>query len=128
MNLMVRNKKENGKHKKNNCCITTAMLLPVCWFYPATERLSANGMEEKTNTQLTFEIDEKILKATTTCAHHFGCSENENHPCLAKVEDCVSREVHFVNCPRQCSYRMNYGNSVICHCPTRKEIFNNYKK
>jgi hypothetical protein len=44
------------------------------------------------------------------------------------VLDCVNGEIHFVDYTSKvyCGYKMSFGNSEICNCPIRKEIFNKY--
>lgn len=76
------------------------------------------------------EIDKRILKKTKQCVNNFECLKNEEYVCMVtKVERCIGGKVLFIDCSdRFCKYKMNYGNSTICNCPTRKEIFNKYKK
>ncbi len=73
------------------------------------------------------EIDEKIIADTIRCEKNFKClSGNMNVYC--QVENCINNEVHFIKCINKlnCSYKMSFGDSFICTCPTRKEIFNKY--
>lgn len=76
------------------------------------------------------EIDENILKITTKCIDNYECLKNENHSCQkSKVESCINGKVLFINCiEMDCNYKMNYGGSAICNCPTRVEIYNKYNK
>ena len=73
------------------------------------------------------EIDEEILNKTTDCDKDFHCIKTSNH-ILCKVEDCLNNKVLFVKCLNRenCPYKMPFGKSFICNCPTRKEIFNKY--
>lgn len=72
------------------------------------------------------EIDKKILEQTEHCQKNFDCIKNNNICC--KVENCVNKTVHFVECSEDnfCSYRMTFGKSPFCTCRTRKEIYNKY--
>ena len=72
------------------------------------------------------EIKKEILDKTVHCTKDFDCLKNNNICCI--VVHCVNKEVHFVECRQDCScsYRVNFGNSYICSCPTRKEIYNKY--
>jgi len=72
------------------------------------------------------EIKKEILDKTLYCTKDFDCLKNNNICC--KVERCVNKEVHFVKCGEKnlCSYRLTFGSSFICTCPTRKEISNKY--
>lgn len=74
------------------------------------------------------EIDKIIIEKTLNCNKNFDCLNNNAHVCC-KVEDCINNEVHFIKCLEklQCTYKMSFGESFICTCPTRKEIFNKYK-
>ena len=76
------------------------------------------------------EIDPKIIKETTKCDKNFECLKNENYTCLtSKVDRAIDGKVHFINCSvANCSYKMSFGNSQICNCPVRKEIFNRHNK
>ena len=76
-------------------------------------------------------IDQNILAETTKCKNDFECLKNEDYFCVTrKVEHCVNRAVYFTNCDinTSCNYKLIFGNDVVCHCPTRKEIFNKYNK
>ena len=76
------------------------------------------------------EIAEKIIQETTKCDKNFECLSNENYVCVtSNIEKVIDRKVHFINCKvTNCNYKMNFGNSQICFCPVRKEIFNKYHK
>lgn len=79
--------------------------------------------------QVKLEIDELVVKKTNHCTHRFECLKVENYFLDAKVEKCLDGEILFVSCGnRRCNYRMDFGKSTICYCPTRKEIFRKYKK
>ena len=73
------------------------------------------------------EIDKEILNNTTNCEKNFDCLTNCKH-IYCKVEYALADEVHFVKClyDEHCTYKMSFGFSYICNCPTRKEIFNKY--
>lgn len=74
-----------------------------------------------------FKIDLRIVEKTRSCATNFDCLTNEKHV-FCKVENCLRNTVHFIECMRNkyCSYKMSFGNSFVCTCPTRKEIYNKY--
>lgn len=73
-------------------------------------------------------ISKKILEETTECNRNFICLNTPEVVINCKVISCISNKVHFVDCPDYniCTYLMNFGNSFICNCPVRKEIFNKY--
>jgi len=72
------------------------------------------------------KIEKEILEKTVHCKKNFDCIINNN--ICGKVVSCVDKEVHFVECREInfCNYRLIFGNSYICTCPTRKEIYNKY--
>jgi len=74
------------------------------------------------------EIDKNIISNTIKCEKNFDCLSANNHV-YCKVESCINNKVHFINCVYNlnCSYKMSYGDTFICTCPTRKEIFNKYE-
>ena len=73
------------------------------------------------------EIEAKIIEATK-CDKNFECLSNENYICLtSSVDRAIDGKVHFITCIfENCHYKMRFGNSQICNCPVRKEIFNKY--
>jgi len=76
-----------------------------------------------------FVIDDCILERTIHCVKNFECLESKDSSCVLKdVECCVDGKVLFLNCDEMCRYKMTFGNSRICNCPTRKAIFNKYNK
>lgn len=75
-------------------------------------------------------IEKEILDKTVQCPNHFGCIINNDHVCC-KVERCVGKEVYFVQSKQSnqianCNYKLDFGHSAVCTCPSRKEIYNKY--
>jgi len=78
---------------------------------------------------MNFVIHKSILEETVHCRKDFECLKNDNSLCITKkVENCVDGRILFLKCNEMCSYKMTYGNSAICNCPTRKEIFRKYNR
>lgn len=78
---------------------------------------------------MSFVIDKTILDETVHCRKDFECLENDNSLCVAKkVESLVDGKVLFLKCNEMCRYKITYGNSAICNCPTRIEIFRKYNR
>ncbi len=71
------------------------------------------------------EISNDIISKTTKCTKNFDCLTNTHH-IYCRVKECYQNEVHFVEClyDDYCTYRMAFGDSYVCNCPTRKEIYN----
>jgi hypothetical protein len=82
------------------------------------------------NTKL-IEVDIKIaddtIRHTTKCKLNFSCLLG-NRKDLCKVEYCVGK-IHFMKCLNKeyCDYQIPFGDSRICNCPTRKELYSRYK-
>ena len=77
------------------------------------------------------EIDKKIIKKTIKCEQDFVCLKHidDSYCCCGEVINSIAENVLFVACANNlCQYKMNFGSSTICSCPTRKEIHNKYKK
>ena len=74
------------------------------------------------------KINEQTIEETTKCCKKFECFKTENHLCQRNVINFVGSEVHFVNCIECCSYKISFGITPFCSCPTRKAIFNEYGK
>jgi len=82
----------------------------------------------QTDEKILLQINEQTINETTKCSRDFDCLKNENHFCSGNVVSCVAGKVHFVNCTGTCMYKVRFGNSPFCSCPTRKAIFNIYGK
>jgi hypothetical protein len=76
---------------------------------------------------MTLEIDTRILKATTKCTRDFKCLSGKKH-IYCTVEDCFGDRVLFVKCLQvsSCSFKALFGDSCVCGCPTRMEIYKKY--
>ncbi len=70
-------------------------------------------------------IDKKIIESTK-CDYDFFCLKDNEKP-FCKVEYCVDK-VCFINTSvdKPCSNKIFFGESVICNCPVRIEIFRKY--
>ncbi len=73
-------------------------------------------------------IREDILKRTTKCEKDFSCISSEGKG-LCEAEEPTGYQVLFIirksNTP--CIYRTPLGTSFFCCCPTRNEIYEQYK-
>ena len=78
--------------------------------------------------KMDIQIDEDVKKSTTKCEKDFRCLVDKTYE-LCKVTESVHDNVLFIKCEEDnyCIYRMDFGNSYICNCPTRKEIYKKYK-
>jgi hypothetical protein len=75
------------------------------------------------------EIDQKILTKATSCSKGFACLNGDN-TVNCKIQYCINRQIHFIESSgtKTCNYKMHFGESFICICPVRKEIYKKYRK
>jgi hypothetical protein len=73
------------------------------------------------------KIDEDTLDRTKFCEKRFSCLSGEKKY-LCEVKFCNICNTLFINPnDRDCNYYIPYGNSFLCFCPTRNEIYKRYK-
>ena len=77
-----------------------------------------------------YKLDSGVLNMTTKCTDDFSCLSSDDR-CLCKAERYLGGEdgVLFIRPKdniRNCSYRMSFGSSYVCNCPTRKGIYLRY--
>ena len=77
---------------------------------------------------IVLSIDEGVLKKTVKCRSAFSClSGDKNRSC--DVIDSISSDMVRIalQSDKVCSYRLSYGYSYYCLCPTRCAIYKRYK-
>ncbi len=74
-----------------------------------------------------FEVNDITKCNTAHCEKNFDCLNKGNQVCC-KVENCISKKVHFVNFSNNvnCNYKLSFGYSFLCTCAVRKELFNKH--
>jgi len=74
-----------------------------------------------------FYIKEEIKSNTLVCKNNFTCLTKEGKD-LCKVVSCINDGSLFVYCVNsvECGYKHDYNGRVICTCPCRNEIYNQY--
>jgi hypothetical protein len=79
---------------------------------------------------MTFLINKSILKKTK-CPYKFKCLCGKPCSGCATVLGALGEDRIFVKPSKKkyqdCSYTIACGDSYICRCPTRVEIFRKYK-
>jgi len=72
-------------------------------------------------------VSDESLRATRHCEKGFSCLKGETAG-LCEIDLCIDRRAYFVKCLDgvHCSYRLSFGNSFTCTCPTRREIYDKY--
>ena len=74
-------------------------------------------------------IKQEVLDRTTKCEKGFSClSERQACP-TGRVDDFIQDLILFVDGESQmaCPYRILFGDSFICNCPTRQELYRQYR-
>lgn len=76
---------------------------------------------------MTLRIVPEILDQTTKCRFSFACLKGK--PEDVCPVDYVTGELSFLKGARRChcSYQTPFGESLICTCPTRNEIYQCYE-
>lgn len=73
------------------------------------------------------EIKESIKNKANKCSKDFNCLRNEGHV-ICEIETCINNKVHFIKCKSDlsCNYKTYFGDSYVCTCPVRIEIYTKY--
>jgi hypothetical protein len=73
------------------------------------------------------EISEEALRRTTQCPHEFACLNNgEHHLCTPLVTMGKGGLLIKEGAVKRDPYRVSFGNSWLCICPVRREIWDMY--
>jgi len=75
------------------------------------------------------KVDEITLQASNKCVFGFGCLQSDKFP-QCSVTRYIDGDGLFIKDPNQniCPYKVSFGYSYMCSCPTRKEIYKKYDK
>jgi hypothetical protein len=73
-------------------------------------------------------ISENAITETMMCKKDFVCLSGEG-ACLCELTYCLNGKSYFINPDKDklCNYKVKYGTTFLCGCPTRKEIYNRYE-
>jgi hypothetical protein len=75
---------------------------------------------------MAYQISDGTRKQTTKCKFSFQClNEKSRDVCSINycVNPCFLKTVKTGDCP----YKMMFGDSYICNCPTRAELYKRYQ-
>lgn len=74
-------------------------------------------------------VSEDIKNTTIKCNKKFSCLTN-NGSNLCKIISSYNCSVFYILCNNEiaCEYKHLLNERTYCNCPTRKEIYNKYKK
>jgi hypothetical protein len=77
-------------------------------------------------------VPNEILKATTKCPHSFSCLESgkggEHKMCEVSYANKNYVLVLKSKEPEKCPYRVDFGYSQLCECPTHLTIYQMQKQ
>ena len=78
------------------------------------------------------KVSDEVIEKTTECSSNYYCLENNNslkcsaNKSMCKVESAINN-ILFVDWDhKDCHYKVGFGNSFMCMCPVRKEIYKRY--
>jgi hypothetical protein len=79
-----------------------------------------------------FEIEEEIVKLADKCPRDYVCLTGEGglYCKVAVLMRGRDDEIPLLDCDTEvdCPYCQSFGQSYICNCPVRKEVFKRYGK
>ena len=75
------------------------------------------------------EVSENVIELAVHCKKQHSCLNNNHHKCC-KIVKCIDEKLHFLGTGdhEYCGYKTSFGESCLCRCPVRKEIYNLHKK
>lgn len=78
------------------------------------------------------EIEDNIVRLTDKCQRNHVCLTGEGglYCKVAVLMRGRDEEIPLLDCPEEieCPYCQSFGESYICNCPVRKEVFKRYGK
>jgi hypothetical protein len=78
--------------------------------------------------RMNLEIDAEILQRTTYCKHDFRCLSGDKR-CWCKVKGSIGYDMLEIK-PKfalDCKYHISFGDTFLCTCPARNEIYSRYR-
>jgi hypothetical protein len=93
--------------------------------------LHQSNLEQKTieGSTMNITIPKDVVEKTTKCHKDCLCMSNGNNTICPVIHN-IAGKVLFVRPKTRdsaCTYKMSFGNSFVCNCPTRREIYIQYK-
>ncbi|MDY6838509.1 MAG: hypothetical protein SWH78_11090 [Thermodesulfobacteriota bacterium] len=81
---------------------------------------------------MTYSIPDEVIRETVRCPRQFFCLRAEEHGGggMCEVRYAVGKNVLFLKDAEliACPYRVLFGYSYICSCPTHFAIFQKYHR
>jgi hypothetical protein len=90
------------------------------------EQITPEELRRKTDIAL--NISDKTQNQTTKCIFNFQCLNEETRD-VCKIDRCLVGNSCFLETvkPIACPYKMIFGYSYMCCCPTRAELYKRYR-
>jgi hypothetical protein len=79
---------------------------------------------------MAYQVSDKTKKQTTKCSYNFACLNNNTWD-TCSIERDIQRAFLAIRTKSNksaCPYWFPYGSLYYCTCPTRREIYQHYKK
>lgn len=74
-------------------------------------------------------INEETLKRTVKCQFNFACLKDNSFPKCVVAYSVKNNGVFIKEVIEEiCPYKMPFGHSYICNCPTRYEVYEKYAR
>ena len=75
-----------------------------------------------------FQVSDATIKDAKLCKKNCSCLTDSGKN-ICKVEKYISNELIFVQPTNNnlCDYRISLGESYVCTCPIRKELYLRYQ-
>jgi len=76
---------------------------------------------------MTRQVSDEILNKTL-CLFSFQCLDEENRD-ICTVDRCLPGNAYFLETVKQkdCFYQIPFGDSHVCRCPVRAELYKRYR-
>lgn len=77
---------------------------------------------------MNIKIDKEIIQTAIYCEYDFSCLSGEKR-CLCEVSELIGYAMLEIK-PKlsiDCRYYVSIGDTSLCICPTRYEIYNRYR-
>ena len=87
-------------------------------------------MVNKGGLSVDYQINKVTRDKTKQCNAKYKCLNDDSFP-ICPVEDKINEGVYFIkmlNPRNSCNYCVAFGGSHLCICPTRGELYEQYKK
>ena len=81
---------------------------------------------------MALKVSDEAIEKTTKCSWNYSCLEDNNSPkcsvnkSMCEVENTLENYLFVDWNHEDCHYKLEFGDSFICRCPVREEIYERY--